>query len=322
MGRMTHTIRPFSFSDADYQSAINLRNRLYPDLPSTVEIWKHNDRSRRRDPSYHFFVAEAPSGKLLGFAQTAKLNVRSQKFSLGIICQSAGWQDGVADSLLDAVKQAAKSQNGNALVQKVQESDSDKLAFLTGRGFELIMRYPLSALDVSSFNAAPFRKKLAQTAASGITISQMPAGWQHDSVQQRFIHELDWQMMLDVPHHEERVKKSLEAFLADEVHHPNAFPESYFIAYDGSQAVGLTCFVKRGGKTNTVSTAITGVLRSHRRKGIATALKVHSIEFAKSIAECQTIITNNEENNPMYLLNQRLGFVARPAWLDLELKIA
>ncbi|MFT5196102.1 MAG: mycothiol synthase [Candidatus Promineifilaceae bacterium] len=320
---MTHKIRPFTFTDTDYHAAVNLRNTLYPDIQTTVEIWKHNDQSRRKDPSYYFFVAEGLNGNILAFAQCSKTNPTSYKFSVGIVGRPETWSNEVANDLLQAVKTAAADHQSAALVLKVQESDTHKLNFLIAQRFKKIMRYPLSALKVASFDAAHFKDKVAQAAASGITVSQMPPSWHLSPKQQKFIHELDWQLMLDVPHHEAREKKSLELFLADEVFHPNAFPESYFIAWDNNQnnqAVGMTCFVKRGGKVEAISTAITGVMRSHRRKGIATALKTASIEFAKTVG-CQTVITNNEENNPMYLINQQLGFEARPAWLDMELDL-
>ena len=54
-------------------------------------------------------------------------------------------------------------------------------------------------------------------------------------------------------------------------------------------------------------TGLTGVLRSHRRRGIATALKVTALEMAKARG-VRTLETDNEENNPMYLLNVELGF--------------
>ncbi len=64
-------------------------------------------------------------------------------------------------------------------------------------------------------------------------------------------------------------------------------------------------------------TGMTGVLRSHRRQGLATALKVHAIQFAKAYG-AKAINTSNEEHNPMFQLNLALGFAPAPAWLDFE----
>lgn len=307
-------------STTDYETAVALRNGIYSDTQTTVEIWKHNDMTRRQEPSYHFFVAEEVGGPMVAFAQCAKLHAESNTFGIGLVGRSTTWQNGVMGELLTWVKQTAETYKIKNLVQKVQESDQLKLDFLLKSGFKQVMRYPLSALNLAEFDDAKFELKLARTAEFGIQIKRLPDGWHHQLEWQQIVHNLDWQMMQDVPHHEVRYQDTLEDFLEKEIFHPNAWPESYFVAWDGEEPVGLTCFVMRGGKRSTVSTAITGVLRSHRRKGIATALKVVSINFAKAQG-CQTILTNNEENNPMYLLNQQLGFSAKPAWLDLKLSL-
>ncbi|MEA3408886.1 MAG: hypothetical protein U9Q95_00905, partial [Candidatus Eisenbacteria bacterium] len=62
-------------------------------------------------------------------------------------------------------------------------------------------------------------------------------------------------------------------------------------------------------------TGLTGVVRSHRRKGIATALKVHGFSRAKEHG-ARWIETDNEEKNPMFELNLRLGFKPTPAWTE------
>lgn len=59
------------------------------------------------------------------------------------------------------------------------------------------------------------------------------------------------------------------------------------------------------------------MVRTHRHQKIATALKVLAqqkvIEYG-----AKTIITDNEENNPMYQINLKLGFEPKPAWLSYQ----
>jgi GNAT superfamily N-acetyltransferase len=67
-------------------------------------------------------------------------------------------------------------------------------------------------------------------------------------------------------------------------------------------------------------TGLTGVLRSHRRRGLATAVKVRAICFAQRYGA--TILeTDNEENNPMFQLNLQLGFQPQPALIEFKKKM-
>ena len=64
-----------------------------------------------------------------------------------------------------------------------------------------------------------------------------------------------------------------------------------------------------------MQTNLTGVLRSHRRRGIATTLKLHAMAFAHQYG-ARVIVTDNEESNPMYDLNMKLGFKPGPALVE------
>ena len=75
--------------------------------------------------------------------------------------------------------------------------------------------------------------------------------------------------------------------------------------------------VERRGQQQNLNVGVTGVLPSHRRNGIATALKLKTIQYAIDYGAV-TLKTGNEENNPMYDLNMALGFKPKPAWLSLR----
>ncbi|MCK5597707.1 MAG: GNAT family N-acetyltransferase, partial [Candidatus Eisenbacteria sp.] len=45
-------IRPFNYSDADYQALVDISNAVWPDRPSVPQAAKENDK--RRDPKYYF----------------------------------------------------------------------------------------------------------------------------------------------------------------------------------------------------------------------------------------------------------------------------
>jgi GNAT superfamily N-acetyltransferase len=95
-------------------------------------------------------------------------------------------------------------------------------------------------------------------------------------------------------------------------------PDSWAIAVDETAGyVGMCVVNVMRKRPYGLFAGITGVIRSHRRRKIATALKMCSIRYAQENG-FQTIYTNNEENNPMYQLNLDLGFKPLPAWAYYE----
>ena len=86
------------------------------------------------------------------------------------------------------------------------------------------------------------------------------------------------------------------------------------VADDGERFVG-TSQLGQGTSPEELRTGLTGVRREYRRRGIALALKVHALAFARSRGY-QRVLTENESNNRGILaINERLGFVKNPVWV-------
>ena len=61
---------------------------------------------------------------------------------------------------------------------------------------------------------------------------------------------------------------------------------------------------------------MTGTRRAYRRKGLALALKLRTMEFAKANG-VKELRTGNESNNrAMLAINEAMGFVKQPIWMD------
>jgi RimJ/RimL family protein N-acetyltransferase len=131
----------------------------------------------------------------------------------------------------------------------------------------------------------------------------------------RRIFELWLAVLEDVPlpPNDARSEPSFEQWW-ERTSRPNLLPAGYFVAVDGDQYVG-TSYLWLAPEESGLRTGITGVRREYRRRGIALALKVRSLEFAKTHGY-KRVDTENETNNQgMIGINDRLGFVKHPAYV-------
>jgi 2-phospho-L-lactate guanylyltransferase (CobY/MobA/RfbA family) len=98
---------------------------------------------------------------------------------------------------------------------------------------------------------------------------------------------------------------------------PNFLPEAFVVAVDNGNYVGTSALWISQADPAKLYTGLTGVVRSHRRKAVATAMKVRTIQAAQQ-RNVEIIETDNEEHNPMYQLNLQLGYQPQPAMLDFH----
>ena len=197
-------------------------------------------------------------------------------------------------------------------------------AFWQEHGFTKVMRYPRSQLDVTDFDFTPFSGAKERAKRHGIEIWRLTELREADPKWQEKLWESEWEIDQDVPSPDPFTRQPIEEYVK-RFTRPNFTADGWFIAVDSTQEsrpyVGMSTIWPSSANKEKVYVGLTGTLRSHRRKGIATALKLLTFKFTQSIG-ARFIETDNEENNPMYDLNMKLGFEPLPAWVDFEKKLA
>lgn len=217
--------------------------------------------------------------------------------------------------LLEQLAQAEPK--GRLLMVKCWEDAPDPIRFLIQRGFQQTGGDRSSLLDVTSFDSARFADVVEHVRQQRIEIIGYSEMVERIPDYQHRCYDMHWDSFQDVPATGARTQPTFEHYIKQTFENPDFVPESYFVALDGDQLVGESNLFPNHENPEQMITEYTGVVRSHRRRGIASALKVRVIESAKARG-IKTIIAGNDARNPMYELNLQLGFQPQPGELFFE----
>ncbi len=318
---MTLRIRPMNESDADYEATAAIWTANWPEYPKTAEMYRYS--AETRDPMSPFgrLVAEDDGGIVATGYFLAETDCEaSDKFLIYVQVDPAHQGRGTGTALFDAVMEHLSEYDPAILQSFTREDHEAGIAFLEKRGFRVSMKEQDSELDLSTFESAKFAGVVTKVRESGIEIVPASELAKRDPDWMRKTWELHGEIIRDVPDDDVLVNMSFEEF-EKTFDHPEFIPEGYFLALEGDRYIGMSSVWNRRIKDGEVYTKLTGVVRSHRRRGIATALKVRAAEFAKEWG-ASLIVTDNEENNPMYGLNVQLGFMPTRAWLQFRKELS
>ena len=306
-------IRPFNQSDADYQALSDISNAVWPDRPSVPQAIKESDK--RRDPKYYLQrVVVESDGEMVAsaiYGESEWTHVPG-KFFIRMQVRPDHQRTGIGTALYDHIMSDLAERGPTIFESYAREDRQEGMDFLEKRGYKRTMRDQMSELAVADFDSEPFAWTADRMAEIGVEIRSV-AELEADGVDwKREMWELEHELLQDVPTDDPVTKQPFERWL-EWLTHPSFIPEAYFIAIKDGRFIGVTSLWQSLAEKDKLHTELTAVVRSLRRKGIATALKARAIEFARD-REARVVRTENEENNPMYDLNVRLGFKPVPAW--------
>nr|WP_276605015.1 GNAT family N-acetyltransferase [Nannocystis sp. RBIL2] len=316
-GRPAVNIRPFDASERDCQAVLAIKWLVWPEYRRTIAEFRAMDAAWDRNCFRRQLVAEV-DGQVVGFGSCYQAYWVERPGTYGVwIDVHPNWRRrGIGGALYAALLDLLAPHRPRKLITETREDQHGALHFLRRHEFRQTMRHPESWLAVQAFDPTPFARALAKVQAAGIDLCDLPALQARDPDWQRNWWALNVLLAQDVPAPEPTNPPSFEDF-SQHMSSPGFLPEGCWFALAGDDYVGLTWMNAFPSDPRLLETALTGVVRSYRRLGIATALKVHAIDFARRHG-AERIVTRNEENNPMYELNLKLGFRPGPAQFEYE----
>lgn len=329
-------IRPFVETDEEYARIIEINNALWPERQRSAENYRYDDENRNPALFFRRLVIELddPSlpaeenRRIIGEMHCGQEEYQGDpgRYDVGfqvdpLFGHLEYGEDGIGPAAVAAWLTVLHQHDPNprCFVTHWREDKPERIAFLQGQGFVQTMRYQESALDVTTFDPSPFLPIVQQVESMGIEILALPA------LQARFedwmerIYEMDMEILPDEPSTVEFAPEPIEEY-AKMFNYPAFLADGWFVAVDGDTCVGSSSIWNNKADPRQLYTNFTGVRRSHRRKGVAMALKLAVIAYVQRRGATH-LITDNEENNPMYQINVKLGFKPRPGWLEFQKKL-
>ncbi|HXF82814.1 MAG TPA: GNAT family N-acetyltransferase [bacterium] len=315
--RTAFRIRPFE--ERDYPGALAVWNAVYADYPSSIEVARHED-ARYDGARLHLrrFVAEA-AGELVGVAEFhhAPNMYHPQKFWLSVEVRPERQGQGIGGALYDRLLAELAPYRPLVLWANIRETHPRGLAFAERRLFREVRRAWESRLDVRRFDPAPFLAEAAQ-ALAGLTVATVAAERDTEPRWLEMLYDLHSEVAADVPQPEPYTPMTLAEYRRRIIEHPEYLPEAHFLARHEDRYVAESNLFRSLQLAQVLYQGITGTRRAYRGRGIALALKLRTIAYAREAGKREIRTWNDTLNAPMLAINTRLGFVRQPAWLTVE----
>ena len=314
-------IRPFERTEIENQAVADIQSVAWSNCLNSVTLWNRTDSLRDPRSLVQRFVA-VDQGTIVGLAvlMEPEQSIAQGKYRFSIAVRPDQQGKGIGSAIYRRMMSALEGRPVLSLVTGTSENNLNAIRFLQRYGFHQSTRDPIASLDVTGFDAAPFAGIWERMARQGIQVLPLTRAALRFPDWQRRIWELDWELKQDLRSIAHLVYSPFEQYQRSVLGRSYFNPASWFVALDGDQWVGICRLMDLKGQPDTLYHGLTGVARSHRRRGIATALKISAIEYAWQTG-ARFIETETEEDSPIHALNLKLGFESQPAWLRFEKEI-
>jgi mycothiol synthase len=279
-------------SDADHETALELNNTIRPEHAVTIE----NVRSYMAAVPQQHWLAWADD-RAVGTASAAEQRGRGIPLVRNIVRPELRRQ-GVGSALYAEISRWARERSFGQLEAWIDDEETDGLAFARARGFVEVSRELKVALELREHEPPPVDPP------PGIEI----VTWTERPDAVRGMYEVYCEAEPDIPGYEGDEVSGFDQWLANDMSGSGDRPEWTFVAIAGDEVVGYAKFSLTEAQPQTAFHDLTGVKRAWRGRGIAGALKRRQIAWAKENGYARVVTNNEERNEPIRRLNERLGY--------------
>lgn len=316
--KVSARLRPFAEKDWEALSAVTSAAARGDEEGG--ELWLR-DRREFNESDYfrrHYVAEHAETGQLLGYG-SAEQTVYLPRYRLILVIEPRWVRRGVGRLLLERLTDDLREAGAVTATYRGYEPAGEVQSLLKEYGFAETASVLDLRLALSEVNRSDFLPTVERVKGQGISISTLMEERERDPRYVEKLYELTTEIRRDDPardfftppaYYEREARLWLEM--------PYVLPEAYFIAKEGDRYVGLTDLNLREAVPGGLSQGFTGVRAEYRRRGIATALKVCAVEYAKRRGLRTIRAFNRPVHSAVLALNEKLGFRRLSSRVTLE----
>jgi ribosomal protein S18 acetylase RimI-like enzyme len=312
-------VREYALEDIPaFVAVVNLE---YSDEPTTIAQEEHWNRSYPPDNPRRRLAVEDEQGAFIGFGECARpfWGIAPGVYMLFIITRPGHRKRGIGRDLLHRLEAYGRGQGAEKLWTDCRENQGHSIRFLERAGFSIFGIRFESALDLRAFDPSQFAPVFDRIAGFGYRLTTLAELRKERPTSDRELYEVHHEGMKDVPLPGGMVINTNYDQWRKQFDNPTNDPAFFFLAMQNERIVGMTSIeLLQDGPAITESTT---VLREHRNRGVALALKVKSLIALKEIDRTEARTHNDTENPSIIHLNEKLGYRRLPGWLQWEKRL-
>ena len=239
------------------------------------------------------------------------------KYWLWVMVDPEHQRNGIGSAIYDHLREKLSDLKARTIWANARDDFPQHLEFIQRRGFRELWRNVTQRLAIEEVDFASISDAACQASERDVSIVTLNDEARANSNYLRDLHKLHNLIHADVPRAGYFTPCSYDEF-TDEFLRGTHIPDGYFLAKHGAQYVGLSYLQKVDADPLTLEVGLTGIRREYRRRGIAKALKLHTIKYAKEHG-FEAIETGSDSTNEAILsLNESVGFSKTYAWVTFE----
>ena len=319
-------VRAADLSGTDLDRMIAFQNKYgRPAQQMSLEVARRFEDNNPQPKRLVLFVEDG-AGEIQALAQTGDGGVFSRGdgvFRLGLRVAPEWRRRGIGSALLEAMERHARGQGAVRQITSVRGDEPEGLEFARARGYEEYHQRVDSYVDVEAFDLAAFGDPDEAAQKAGVRLVPYDVlarerGTTPEALEafQRELYGVMSEASQDIPSaepiHNPPFEAIREMYFGDKGFN---HPASIIAVRDGKPVGSTITIINDAGVAYTVHT---GMLRSERGKGIATALKLRAIRALKERGAKQFGTTNDEANAAMRGINRRLGYQPDPPTVQVR----